>query len=450
MTGEHIKATRIRLADFSSPAMRTFHMAWLGFFGSFFGWFSVAPLMSVVRQELGLTKEQVGWCIIGSVAATVVARIVVGRCCDTIGPRKTFAWLLLIAAIPVMGIGLSNSFSTFLGLRVATGIVGASFVVAQYHTSKMFAANCVGTANATVAGWGNLGAGFAQLVMPWIFALFLLATGSTSYSWRLSMVVAGLVCVVTGAAYYGLAYDAPRTDAPGKKPIAARGDGPCRRVRATAVADRRVWVLTIAYAACFGVELTMNNAAALYFLDYFPEMRSLPPKNALQIAGLIAGIFGLMNLFARTLGGYLGDFWGDRLGTTGRVQWLFITLFFEGISLVIFSQMQQLFGAVLSLVVFSIAVKMAQGATFAVVPFVNRQALGSVTGIVAAGGNVGAVLAGFLLKAEALTWPVAFFLLGLSAIAASIVALAIRFDAEGVAVGSEALSQTGIGPVGAS
>jgi NNP family nitrate/nitrite transporter-like MFS transporter len=157
-----------------------------------------------------------------------------------------------------------------------------------------------------------------------------------------------------------------------------------------------------------------------------------------------------MNLFARTLGGYLGDFWGDRLGTTGRVQWLFITLFFEGISLVIFSQMRQLFWAVLSLVVFSIAVKMAQGATFAVVPFVNRQALGSVTGVVAAGGNVGAVLAGFLLKAEALTWPVAFFLLGLSAIAASIVALAIRFDAEAVAVGSEALSQTGVGPVGAS
>lgn len=29
------------------------------------------------------------------------------------------------------------------------------------------------------------------------------------------------------------------------------------------------WLLFIQYAACFGVELTMNNAAALYFREEF-------------------------------------------------------------------------------------------------------------------------------------------------------------------------------------
>ena len=42
--------------------------------------------------------------------------------------------------------------------------------------------------------------------------------------------------------------------------------------------------------------------------------------------------------------------------------------------------------------------KMAEGATYAVVPFVNKKALGSVAGIVGAGGNAGAVAAGFLFK----------------------------------------------------
>ena len=43
-------------------------------------------------------------------------------------------------------------------------------------------------------------------------------------------------------------------------------------------------------------------------------------------------------------------------------------------------------------------VKMSNGATYSVVPFVNKRALGAVAGIVGAGGNVGAVLAGVPLQ----------------------------------------------------
>jgi NNP family nitrate/nitrite transporter-like MFS transporter len=63
-------------------------------------------------------------------------------------------------------------------------------------------------------------------------------------------------------------------------------------------------------------------------------------------------------------------------------------------------------------VLFGLFVKMSNGATFAVVPFINRRAMGAVAGIVGAGGNAGAVLAGFLLKAEGLNWHSALFLLG--------------------------------------
>ena len=59
--------------------------------------------------------------------------------------------------------------------------------------------------------------------------------------------------------------------------------------------------------------------------------------------------------------------------------------------------------------------------------FLNRQALGSVTGIVGAGGNVGAVLAGFLFKTSAITWPTAIFLLGIVVTLSSFVMIAVRF-----------------------
>jgi NNP family nitrate/nitrite transporter-like MFS transporter len=81
------KAARIRLADFSTPQMRAFHMSWFAFFLCFFAWFGIAPLMKIVRDELSLTQEQIGWCIIGSVAITVIARLLIGWLCDRIGPR---------------------------------------------------------------------------------------------------------------------------------------------------------------------------------------------------------------------------------------------------------------------------------------------------------------------------------------------------------------------------
>ena len=115
--------------------------------------------MAIVRDDLGLTKTQVGNTIIASVAATIFFRLIVGKLCDKYGPRLTYSWLLWVGSLPVMGIGLATSYESFLLFRLAIGIVGASFVITQYHTSVMFAPNVIGAANATTAGWGNVGGG---------------------------------------------------------------------------------------------------------------------------------------------------------------------------------------------------------------------------------------------------------------------------------------------------
>ena len=294
------KATRIALFDLSTPNMRAFHMAWIAFFLCFFAWFGVAPLMAVVRGELQLTKDQIGWCIIGSVAVTVFARLLAGWMCDRIGPRLTYAWLLILGSIPVMAIGLAHDFATFLLFRVMIGAIGASFVITQYHTSRMFAPNCVGTANATAAGWGNLGGGVTQLAMPLLFAT-LVGWGLTeAVSWRVAMVAVGMLCALTGVAYYFFTQDTPEGNF---RELRAAGKMP--RVQATkgafgeAARDRRVWALFLIYGACFGMELTIDNIAVLYFIDYFDYFKTLEQAEALRTAGMIAAMFGGMNLFAR-------------------------------------------------------------------------------------------------------------------------------------------------------
>jgi NNP family nitrate/nitrite transporter-like MFS transporter len=181
-----------------------------------------------------------------------------------------------------------------------------------------------------------------------------------------------------------------------------------------------VWGLFLIYGACFGVELTINNIAAIYYVDRF-ELN-------LRTAGFIAGLFGAMNLFARSLGGILADRFGSRFGIGGRVNFLFVTLLLEGAFLLLFSKMSVLPLAVGSMILFSVCVQMAEGATFAVVPFVNEKAVGAVSGIVGAGGNVGAILAGLLFANERWSYPEALTLLGLAVMTLSLASFAVRFS----------------------
>ena len=125
------KATRIDLFSLRTPQMRAFHMSWFSFFLCFFAWFGIAPLMAVVREELGLTKHQIGNTIIASVSITIVARLFIGWLCDKIGPRLSYTGLLMVGSIPVMAIGFADDYTSFMLFRLGIGVIGASFVITQ-------------------------------------------------------------------------------------------------------------------------------------------------------------------------------------------------------------------------------------------------------------------------------------------------------------------------------
>jgi NNP family nitrate/nitrite transporter-like MFS transporter len=349
------KATTIRLRDFHSAPMRAFHMAWLAFFLCFFGWFGIAPLMPIIRDELHLTKEQVGNSAIAAVAITILVRVLMGWLCDRIGPRRAFTWLLVLGSLPVMGVGLAHDYNLFLVFRLAIGAIGASFVITQFHTSVMFAPNIVGTANATAAGWGNLGGGVTQFAMPLLFTAFMSYGAGSWWSWRLAMLTAGVALLLTGVAYYFLTEDTADGDWKTlRREEVHAGESKTASAFLQACLDPRVWSLALLYAASFGIELTVDNFAALYYTDNF--------HLSLRMAGVVASMFGMMNLFARALGGIVSDRCNRRWGLRGRGLLLGCTIGAEGLAMMLFSRMRSLPLAIATMMLTGLFVKMSNGA----------------------------------------------------------------------------------------
>jgi NNP family nitrate/nitrite transporter-like MFS transporter len=393
----------LRIFSVRGIQMRTFHITWFTFFVCFFGWFGLAPLMPIIREELHLTREQVGNITIASVSATILARLLIGRLCDTLGPRISYTLLLLAGAIPVLCIGFSNSYESFLILRFLIGIIGASFVITQFHTSMMFAPNVVGTANAVAGGWGNLGGGVTNLVMPLIAAAFGGFTNiSEGDSWRYAMIIPGALLLVMAFVYYRYTKDTPQGN---YSEIKREKKEKRKGTFLIALKDYRTWILAFAYAACFGVEITIDNVAAMYFVDQYGA--------SIIVAGALAGIFGFMNLFARALGGIFSDKIGKVYGLRGKALLLAGFLFMEGLGIILFAKSGSLAMAIMSMLLFALFLKMANGSTYSIVPFINKEAIGSVAGIVGAGGNIGAMLAGFLFKSSGITYVDAFLYIGI-------------------------------------
>lgn len=410
--------TSLNVLSGSGIQMKTFHITWLTFFVCFFGWFGLAPLMPTIKEDLHLDKSQIGNIVIASVSGTIIARLLIGKLCDTWGPRKTYTALLVVGAIPVMGVGLATDYTSFLLFRLAISVIGASFVVTQFHTSMMFAANIKGTANAVAGGWGNLGGGITNMLMPLIFAIIVGFGYTNAEAWRYAMIFPGVLMLLMAFFYYRFTKDTP----------AGNFDEINREVKVrtktdyTVLKDWRIWALSLAYAVCFGMEITFDNVAALHFVQEYELSQ--------QSAGFWAGVFGFMNIFARALGGIFADKVGSRYGMKGKGLLLAAVLMLEGFGLILFASAGSFGMAIFSMIVFALFLKMANGTTYAITPFVNEKNVGLVSGVVGAGGNVGGMLFGFLFKSKNITYLEAFSYIGLIAVAVSIIVLLTRFAKE--------------------
>ncbi|KAK3098284.1 hypothetical protein FSP39_017955 [Pinctada imbricata] len=370
-----------------------------------------------------------------SVAATIIVRVIIGPLCDRFGPRRVMSALLIGGAIPMALTGLVKNGIELLVVRLCIGILGGCFVPCQFWTSVMFNSKIVGTANAVVGGWGNLGGGFTFILMPGIFEGVKAAGADPFLAWKISVVIPAVVCIGIGILILFTADDSPqgswseRLTTTSQSEITANGSNkklnhtlepgfdqkPTTKVdvsvpepeeESTCSCKRSFWlvvtvvILIIHYGMCFGIEISVNTVLNLYLLYKFKKPgcveggsnslnstimsttatlalngTTLPPVTTTvdeyecsvldqTTASLIASLFGLMNLFARALGGLFSDVLRSKFALPGRILGHMICMLGEGVMLIIFSQIETVPIAVLVIIFFSLFVQMSEGTTY--------------------------------------------------------------------------------------
>lgn len=433
-------ATKFNLFSFEGR-FRTLHLTWFAFFISFMVWFSHAPLMIVISESLGLSDQEIKVLLVLNLTLTIPARVLVGMMVDKLGPRVMFSSILIAGGIFSLLFAAAQDYQQLAITRFALGFVGAGFVVGIRMISEWFPARETGLAQGIYGGWGNFGSAGAAMLLPSLALFF-----GGEDGWRYAVGLTGIMAILYGAFYYFAVSNTPKGSAyfkpkkVGAMEVTSVPDlflylfmsipmyaalavltwklspsvlGWLDSTVSTSIylllaglfilqtykiisinkgifstpvptlhrySFSQVAVLDLAYMVTFGTELALVSMLPLFYVYTFGASPIL--------AGVLAGIFPVINLFARPAGGYFSD-------KIGRRKTMLIVFVGLTLSFVIMGQVTAEWSlplVVATTILAGIFAKAGSGAVYSMVPLIQRRFTGQIAGMAGAYGNVGGVV----------------------------------------------------------
>jgi MFS transporter, NNP family, nitrate/nitrite transporter len=323
---------------------------------SFMVWVLLGPLGVAIAADLGLTPAQKGLMVAVPTLAGALLRVVNGILVDRLRPRLTGIIGQVVVIAGLLGawtLGV-HSFSGILAVGIVLGVAGSAFAVALPLASRWYPPQYQGTALG-IAGAGNSGTVLAALFAPSL---------AIAFGWRNVLGLATLPLLVALAVYLVFARNSPNN--PPAKPI---------RAYFAPLADADTWWFMFFYAVSFGGFSGLASSLTIYFNDEY----GLPP--------VMAGYFTAACVFAGSLVRPMGGVLADRVGGIRSLTLMYgvaaLALFVVGTSL------PTALSAAAVFIVAMLALGMANGAVFQLVPQRFREEIGVMTGLVGMAGGIG-------------------------------------------------------------
>merc|ERR1711939_368006 len=389
---------------------------------------------------------------------TLGLRFVTGPLVDRYGPRYVMAALLILGAIPS---GLAGTISNATGLyiiRFFIGILGATFVPCQAWTTLFFDKNVVGSANALVGGWGNLGGGVTFVVQVALFESLVNDRGLTkSQAWRTAFAVVPVPILLFVAAlclFFGTDCPAGKWSQRHTMPATlvamqqghnvvldknediATSEHLTWRTLGKMLATPQTWLCPLIYILSFGFELAVDANLASVF---YASQNNADPNFGQLEAGYYAAIYGFMNICFRFFGGFFADLLLPRFGVRGKKYYAMALCFLQGcfcLGLGLYQRAQFNAGShpdlgvqVGFIVLMAVFGFQANGAVFSLVPHLNSFNNGFMSGLTGGFGNLGGIFFACIFRFNpSNAWSQAWIISGAFtiALAVSVVVIPLR------------------------
>ncbi|MDR3404894.1 MAG: MFS transporter [Chthoniobacter sp.] len=339
----------------SSGHWPTLLTAFLYFDFSFMVWTVLGPLGAQIGEALHLSPEQKGFMVAVPILSGAVLRIVLGLLVDRIGARNTgvIAQLIVVAGLACAYVfGLAN-YQAALLLGVVLGFAGASFAVALPQAGRWYPPHMQGVVMG-LAGAGNIGVVLDSLFAPRLAA---------AYGWK-SVFGFALIPAVLVLAVYVL--------------FSREAQVEVKRKRLAdyfhLLKDKDAHWFCFYYTVSFGGFVGLASSYVLYFKSEY----GLTPVQAGDFAALCTFVGAVL----RPVGGAVAD-------RIGGIRSLYTFYAVAGLALVASPLVHNLDYNVLTFLIASGALGMANGSVFQLLPQRFGKDIGVMTGLVGAGGGVG-------------------------------------------------------------
>ncbi|MCL5960192.1 MAG: MFS transporter [Chloroflexi bacterium] len=355
-------------------------------------WGLIAPLAPQFKEMYDLSSTEAGILVAVPVLLGSLARIPVGLLTDRYSARIVFTALLLFLLIPTLLIGFANSYPLLLFWGFWLGTAGSTFAIGVPYVAQWFPPAQQGFALG-IYGMGNIGTALSSFLAPMV---------STAYSWPTVfwLFLPALLLMAVIFALFGREAAPPAQ----LEPIGTR---------LKALTRPLVWILTLFYCITFGGFVALSIYLPTFLVDTFGLMKA--------DAGARTAGFVIVATLTRPVGGLLSDRWGG-----GRVlTWIFVVIAALAVVLAFGPEMRLATVAFLGI---AASLGLGNGAVFKLVSQYYPTEVGTVTGLVGAGGGIGGffppIVMGFVRDATG-SFAIGFMLLSEFALAALILNLSV-------------------------